>query len=92
MKSSLVRGLGLYTIVTQAPFIVVDGILASPFESSHFVANKFYDLHRSLHALDPTLLKQPWVRYLTDQSGIAAEALLGMSSVLPESIVDYFLA
>lgn len=47
---------GVYTAVTHEPgaFLVVNGIVASPFAVNHAVADSFYDLHRFLHWLLPS--------------------------------------
>jgi hypothetical protein len=50
---------GLYTLVTHDEFVVVNGIVASPFASNHFAVNKFYNLHRALYTLWPAVLSMP---------------------------------
>lgn len=49
----LVEGHGLYTLVTDNPLIVVNGIIASPFAVSHRAANTFYDVYRALYSCFP---------------------------------------
>jgi hypothetical protein len=44
---------GLYTIVTQSEFVVVDGLVASPFAVNHYIVNKFYNVHRLFYATFP---------------------------------------
>lgn len=56
-----VQGEGLYTIVTKAEYLVVNGIIVSPFGANHMVANLFYNIHRFLYALAPSILK--WTRF-----------------------------
>jgi hypothetical protein len=51
-----VRGEGVYTIVTNEEFIVVNGIIASPFGANHMMANMFYNVHRFVYASAPVLL------------------------------------
>jgi hypothetical protein len=51
-----VRGEGLYTIVTKEEFIVVNGIIVSPFACNHVMANMFYNVHRFVYASAPVLL------------------------------------
>jgi hypothetical protein len=53
---------GLYTIVTKEEFVVVNGIIASPFAYNHVAGNLYYKLHRFLHATAPALLMSPLVR------------------------------
>ena len=51
-----VQGKGLYTVVTKEEYVVVNGIIASPFAMNHMLANLFYNLHRFVYASLPTLL------------------------------------
>jgi hypothetical protein len=53
---SIVRGNGVYTIVTNEEYIVVNGVIASSFGANHMMANLFYNIHRFLYALAPALL------------------------------------
>jgi hypothetical protein len=54
-----VQGEGLYTIVTKAEYLVVNGIIASPFAFNHVAANLFYNIHRFLYVSIPTAVKSP---------------------------------
>ena len=47
---NMVEERGIYTVVTKEKFIVVNGIVASPFAVNHEVSNLFYDLHRQTKA------------------------------------------
>jgi hypothetical protein len=38
-------------------FVVINGIVASPFAKNHFVANIFYNLHRAIYATFPYVLQ-----------------------------------
>jgi hypothetical protein len=51
-----VQGQGLYTIVTGEEYVVVNGIIASPFAFNHMVANFYYNIHRFVYACVPVLL------------------------------------
>jgi hypothetical protein len=53
---------GLYTIVTKAEFVVVNGIIASPFAYNHVAGNLYYHLHRFLYGTAPQLLVSPLLR------------------------------
>jgi hypothetical protein len=57
-----VQGQGLYTIITKEEYVVVNGIIASPFAFNHMVANFYYNIHRFLYACVPGLLTSPLVR------------------------------
>ena len=57
----VVSGQGLYTIVTKEEYLVVNGIIASPFAVNHMMANLYYNLHRFVHALVPSVLKLPFL-------------------------------
>lgn len=47
---------GVYTIVTEAEYVVVNGIVASPFAVNHAVANFMYGFHRVIYSLAPKLV------------------------------------
>lgn len=51
-----VQGEGVYTIVTNEEYVVVNGIIASPFGVNHMMANMYYNIHRFLYSLSPVLL------------------------------------
>ena len=57
---------GLYTIVAKEEFVIVNGIIASPFAYNHMAANLYYQLHRFLYATAPHLLMSPLVRSLNE--------------------------
>ena len=54
-----VQGKGLYTIVTKEEYVVVNGIIASPFAVNHMLANLYYNVHRLVHTSAPSLLNYP---------------------------------
>jgi Hint module len=56
-----VQGEGLYTIVTKAEYLVVNGIIASPFGANHMMANMYYNIHRFLYTATPECLKAAWL-------------------------------
>jgi Hint module len=45
------RGRGVYTVVVMEEFIVVGGVIASPFAVNHHVAHSFYNVYRSMYSL-----------------------------------------
>jgi len=45
-STTCTRGHGLYTVVTLEQYIVVDGLVASPFAINHYLPDTFYSLHR----------------------------------------------
>jgi predicted extracellular nuclease len=51
-----VQGKGLYTVVTKEEYVVVNGIVASPFAANHMLANLYYNIHRFVYATAPSLL------------------------------------
>jgi hypothetical protein len=57
-----VQGQGVYTIVTKEAYVVVNGIIASPFAFNHMAANLFYNMHRFIYACVPGLLNSPLLR------------------------------
>ena len=55
-KVNHVQGEGVFTIVTNEEFVVVNGIIASPFGANHMMANLFYNVHRFVYVISPALL------------------------------------
>jgi hypothetical protein len=68
---STIKAEGIYTAVTTNEFLVVNGIVASPFAVTHSLVNSFYILHRSVAKFMPTALASPLV--------LAVNAFLGGS-------------
>jgi Hint module len=66
----VVRGRGLYSAVTlDGDYIVVNGILASPFEINHRVGHVFYNLHRTVYRWAPSLLDTFGLMTITKAAG-----------------------
>jgi hypothetical protein len=70
---------GLYTAVTTNEFLVVNGVIASPFAVAHVPTHAFYNIHRALYVVAPGLLQQ--------KSLVSANALLGTSAAFAYSLV-----
>ena len=62
-----VQGEGVYTIVTKEEFVVVNGIIASPFGVNHMMANLYYNVHRFIFALAPALLASTFLQSVNDK-------------------------
>jgi hypothetical protein len=56
-----VLGEGVYTVVTNGEYVVVNGIIASPFGANHMMGNLYYNVHRMVYASAPALLKLYWL-------------------------------
>ena len=69
-----VRGEGVYTVVTTEEYIVVNGIVASPFGANHLMANLFYNIHRFVYALNPALLMSSAVQTVNEGLGMIIPA------------------
>jgi predicted extracellular nuclease len=54
-----VQGKGLYTVVTKEEYVVVNGIVASPFAVNHMLANLYYNIHRFAYTTAPSILNNP---------------------------------
>jgi hypothetical protein len=67
----LMQRKGLYTIVTDDEFLLVNGIMASPFAVNHAVANAYYNVLRAF----------PVLRWLLNTN-----ALLTANSLLSDSV------
>ena len=52
----IVQGEGVYTLITNEEYIVVNGIIASSFGVNHMIANMFYNFHRFVYSISPALL------------------------------------
>ncbi len=75
---------GIYTLVTNDELVVVNGIVVSPFSTNHYVANKFYHIHRVLYALFPAVLTDKRfniVGFFTDGIGKIAIGLIDLFSL-----------
>ena len=55
--NNVVSEKGIYTIVVQEEYVVVNDIVASPFATNHFIPNLFYTIHRSIYSFMPNALK-----------------------------------
>jgi hypothetical protein len=65
-----VRSEGVYTVITKEEFIVVNGIIASPFGANHMMANMYYNIYRFLFSLSPLLLSSPLLQSANEKMGI----------------------
>jgi Hint module len=65
-----IQGEGVYTIVTNEEYIVVNGIIASPFGANHMMANMYYNIHRFLYTISPTLLASTFLHSTNEGLGI----------------------
>ena len=57
VSNNKVTGTGIYTIVANEEYVVVNGIVASPFGASHMIGNTFYNVHRVMYHYVPALFK-----------------------------------
>ena len=74
------KGKGIYSAVTlDNEFLVVDGVVASPFAMAHGIVNAYYNLHRAVYKNFPSLLKMPAV--VSVNSLLAAGAIFAMNAV-----------
>ena len=72
-----VNGKGIYTVVTDEEYIVVGGIVASPFAINHHAAQAFYTFHRMLNTWCPGLLS----------SKILGDAISILALVLGDTLI-----
>ena len=61
-------GLGLYTVITKEQYVVVNGIIASPFAFNHFLGNSYYNIHRLVHTFYPGILRSPLLHTINEVS------------------------
>jgi len=57
VSNNKVAGAGIYTIVTNEEYVVVNGVVASPFATSHAMGNTFYNVYRAMYNYVPGLFK-----------------------------------
>lgn len=69
ISASIVRGLGVYTFVTMEEYVVVNGVIASPFAHNHAVVHSIYNIHRWLYRLFPSLLESSWAKQTNELFG-----------------------
>ena len=53
---SMVKASGIYTVVTMEEYVVVNGVVASPFAVSHTVGNAFYGIYRAMYSVAPLMM------------------------------------
>jgi Hint module len=68
------KGRGVYTVVTAEEFIVVNGVVASPFALNHYAANSFYNIFRCLYHSAPAFMKSSFVGALYEIVGAVLES------------------
>jgi len=73
-----VKGRGLYTIVTEAEMVVVNGFVASPFAYNHAVGNAYYNIQRVANAVSPALLNHPLTKAAVDVFGSIATSVASL--------------
>ena len=73
---------GIYSAVTlDNEFLVVDGVVASPFALAHGLVNAYYNLHRAVYTHFPSLMKMPAV--VSANSLLASGAVMAMNAAEP---------
>jgi len=70
-----VQANGIYTAITHNEFIVVGGVIASPFAMNHELVNSYYNIHRFAYNYFPDLLQLPIVSKINEYLGGAATRL-----------------
>jgi hypothetical protein len=71
------KGYGVQTVVVMSnEFVVVGGIVASPFAVSHDVVNAFYNIHRFIFKIYPPLLEFDWA--VSTNAFVGSAALMAM--------------
>jgi hypothetical protein len=53
---SIGSGKGIYTIVTNEEYVVVNGIIASPFAGNHQLGHQFYNIIRMIYKIFPNFI------------------------------------
>jgi len=67
---SVVIGEGIYTVVPMKDaLLVVNGVIASPFAVNHLLANSFYNIHRFVHGVVPSILRSSFINKVLSAFG-----------------------
>jgi hypothetical protein len=64
-----IKGKGVYTIVTNEEYIVVNGIIASSFGINHMMANLYYNIHRVAYSFAPALMRSTLLQNANEVRG-----------------------
>jgi hypothetical protein len=75
LSKESVRGSGVYTLVTLSEYIVVEGVVASPFAVNHLFPSLFYNIHRILYSVSPSLLNTDCIGKIGDALGVMYDVL-----------------
>ena len=75
---SQVLGNGLYTIVTDAEMVVINGFVASPFAYNHAVGHAYYNVQRAVNAVSPALLNNGLTKAAVDAFGSLAASVTAL--------------
>lgn len=51
-------------------YLVINGIIASPFGANHMMANLYYNIHRLLFMLKPTLSSSSFLQNINEELGL----------------------
>ena len=51
---------GAYSVVTMEPYVVVDGVVASPFSYTHWLPNAFFAMVRVVYKVCPGCVTSPY--------------------------------
>ena len=60
---------GVYTIVTNEEYIIVNDIIVSPFGGNHMMANLYYNVHRFAYNLNPSMLTSSLLHNINEKLG-----------------------
>ena len=67
---SVVVGEGVYTVVPEKDaLLVVNGVIASPFAVNHLIANAFYNIHRVVLSVAPSVMRTSFVSKVVSAFG-----------------------
>lgn len=69
---------GAYTAVAMREFIVVSGVVASPFAFVHWAPNLYYQMHRWLYSAYPALIKSRTLHRANELVGDATVAAIAL--------------
>ena len=76
---SILKLVGIYTIVTMEEYLVVNGFIASPFAFSHSTGNAFYNLYRGVYKVASFIITSDY--FVSVHQRLSEHLVLLLSSI-----------
>lgn len=63
---------GVYVVITSAEYVIVNGVVASPFPISHFGGNLIFTMHKAFFGMFTEFFKSVWAPQLAMEKILSA--------------------